>query len=77
VLLGVAALAEVLLLLLQGRASQRKLDAHLAEASESLPEADRERLRRAAREHPALNALVAVSLVALAFAMVAALSTFR
>jgi hypothetical protein len=77
VLIGVATLAEILLLLLQGRASQRKLDAHLAQASESLPEEDRARLRKAAREHPALHALVAVSLVALAFAMVAALSTFR
>jgi len=77
ILLGVAALAEVLLLLLQGRASQRKLDAHLAQASESLPEADRERLRKAGKEHPALHAVVAVSLVALAFAMVAALSSFR
>ena len=77
VLIGAAALAEVLLLLLQGRASQRKLDAHLIEASETLPEADRAKLLRAGREHPALHALTAVSLVGLAFAMVAALSSFR
>ncbi len=42
-----------------------------------MPEADRARLLGAAREHPALRALLAASLVGLAFAMVAALSTFR
>jgi hypothetical protein len=77
VLIGAAALAEVLLLLLQGRASQRKLDAHLLHASETMPEADRARLLRSGREHAGLHALTAVSLVGLAFAMVAALSTFR
>jgi hypothetical protein len=77
VLIGAAALAEVLLLLLQGRASQRRLEAHLEEASGPMPEADRARLMGAAREHPLLRALTAVTLVGLAFAMVAALSTFR
>jgi hypothetical protein len=77
VLIGAAALAEVLLLLLQSRASQRRLEAHLQDASTAMPEADRARLMGAAREHPLLRALTAVTLVGLAFAMVAALSTFR
>jgi hypothetical protein len=77
VLIGVAALAEVLLLFLTGRASQRRLEAHLVAASEALPEADRAAVLSAAREHPALRALLAAALVGLAFAMVAALSTFR
>jgi hypothetical protein len=76
-LIGAAALAEMMLLLVMSRASQRHLEAHLAGASESLPAADRERIMSAAREHPALRALLAVALVGLGFAMVAALSTFR
>ena len=76
-LIGAAALAEVLLLLAQSRASQRQLEAHLSEASGTLPEADRALLLGAAREHPVLRALLAVALVGLAFALVAALSTFR
>jgi hypothetical protein len=76
-LIGAAALAEVLLLLVASRASQRKLEAHLIEASGPMPEADRARLLQSAREHPVLRALLAVSLVGLSFAMVAALSTFR
>ena len=77
VLIGAAALAEALLLLLMSRASQRKLEAHLVEASKTMPAADRARLLGAAREHPALRALLAVALVGLAFAMMAALSSFR
>lgn len=83
ILLGVAALCEVLLLLWQSRASQRRLEEHLAGASaaadgeEALPADDRDRLLRAARERPVLRALVLVSLVGLGFAMIAALSTFR
>ncbi len=76
-LIGAAALAEVLLLLVASRASQRKLEAHLTEASGPMPEADRERLLQSSREHPVLRALLAVSLVGLSFAMVVALSTFR
>lgn len=83
VLLGLAALAEMLLLLVQSRASQRRLEAHLSQASapdardRGLSAADREKLMSAAREHPLLHAVVMVSLVALAFAMIAALGTFR
>jgi hypothetical protein len=83
VLLGMAALAEVLLILLQSRAYQRTLEAHLREASdkgadgEGLSQADRDKLLGSATEHPALRAIVMVCLVALAFAMMAALATFR
>jgi hypothetical protein len=77
ILIGAAAIAEVLLLLVQSRAAQRRLEEHLAEASGTLPEADRARLMDSAREHPLLRALLAVALVGLAFALVAALSTFR
>ena len=82
-LIGAAALAEVVLLLLLGRASQRRLDAHIAAASSAeegslaLPDADRAMLMEAAREHPLLRALLAAALLVLAFAMVAALATFR
>jgi len=69
--------AEVLLLLLLGRASQRKLTAHLAGASETMSDDDRVRVLAAGREHPALRALLAAALVGLGFAMIAALSTFR
>jgi hypothetical protein len=77
ILIGAAALAEVLLLLVQSRAAQRRLEEHLADASDALPEADRARLMDSAREHPLLRALLAVALVGLAFALVAALTTFR
>ncbi len=77
VLVGAAALAEVLLLLLLARDSQRKLTAHLVEASAAMPEGDCARVIAAGHEHPALRALLAAALVGLAFAMVAALSTFR
>jgi hypothetical protein len=82
-LIGAAALAEIVLLLLLSRASQRRLDAHITEASSAeegglaLPDADRAKLMEAAREHPLLRALLAAALLALAFAMVAALATFR
>jgi hypothetical protein len=77
VLIGAAAVAEVLLLLLQSRASQRRLEAHLREASGAMSEADQAQVMGSAREHPLLRALTAVTLVGLGFAMVAALSTFR
>lgn len=75
--IGAAALAEVLLLLSQSRASQRRLDAHLTRASAALPAADRAELLHAGRESPLLRALLTISLVGLGFALVAALSTFR
>jgi hypothetical protein len=82
-LIGAAAFAEVVLLLLLGRASQRRLEAHLATASSedeegaALPAADRAKLMEAAREHPLLRALLGAALLVLAFAMLAALATFR
>ena len=76
-LIATAALAEVLMLLMGGRASQRKLEAHMIDASGPLPEADRAKLLGATRERPVLRALLAVALVGLGFAMVAALATFR
>ena len=75
--IGAAALAEVLLFLLQSRASQRRLDAHLRQASAELSEADRAQVLGAGREQPLLRALLAMALVGLGFALVAALSTFR
>jgi hypothetical protein len=83
VLIGIAALAEVLLLLFQSRASQRRLEEHLSaassagEGSPALSAEDRARLLGAAREHPMLRAALGVALVALSFALVAALATFR
>ena len=82
-LIGAAALAEIVLLLLLSRASQRRLEAHITAASSAqegslaLPDADRAKLMEAAREHPLLRLLLAVALLVLAFAMVAALATFR
>jgi hypothetical protein len=82
-LIGAAALAEVVLLLLLSRASQRRLEAHITAASSveegslALPDADRVKLMEAAREHFLLRTLLAVALLVLAFAMVAALATFR
>ncbi len=76
-LVGAAALAEILLLLAVSRSSQRALEAHFVQASDALPEADRARLLDAAREHPVLRALLAAALVGLAFALAAALSSFR
>lgn len=76
-LIATAALAEVLLLLTGGRASQRRLEAHMTGASGTLPEADRAKLLDSAREQPVLRALLVVALVGLGFAMVGALATFR
>lgn len=74
--IAAAALAEILLLLYQSRASQRKLEVHfLAGEAENSPE--RPALLRAAREHIVLRALVAVAMIALAFAIVGALTTLR
>jgi hypothetical protein len=74
-LVGAAAIAEVLLLVLRSRAAQRKLEAHFAGAAESAGE--RERLLGAAREHPLLGALVGAALIGLAFALIMALATLR
>jgi hypothetical protein len=74
--IAAAALAEILLLLYRSRASQQKLEAHFlqGEASDS---PDRPALLRAAREHMVLRALVAVAMIALAFAIIGALTSLR
>jgi hypothetical protein len=77
ILIGIAAFAEVLLLLAQSRAAQRRLDAHFADSAAALPEEDRRRLLGATRERPVLRVLLLISLTALGFALIAALSTFR
>ena len=84
---GAAAIAEVLLLLVRSRRAQRRWEAHLEEAgggpgggageAAPLAGADRERLLASARAEPALRVLAFAALVGLAFAMVAALATFR
>lgn len=89
-LLGAAALAEMLLLLFRSRAAQKNLEAHFASAavrgsreglddggSPAVAPDDRAGLMAAAREVPLLTALLLAALVGLAFAMVAALATFR
>ena len=74
--IAAAALAEILLLLYQSRASQRKLEVHfLSGEAENSPE--RPALLRAAREHIVLRALVAVAMIALAFAIIGALTSLR
>ncbi len=74
--IAAAALAEIALLLYRSRASQRKLEAHFLEGeAENSP--DRPGLLRAAREHMVLRALVAVAMVALAFAIIGALTSLR
>ncbi len=72
-----SALFEILLLLLRSKRAQRALDAGLTEAAGPVPEADRKLILAAGRESPALRALVALALVLLAFAVMAAASTFR
>lgn len=86
-LVAVAALAEVLLILVRTRRSQRDLDANLAaavsleasdEAGAPIPSEDQHRIVAAAREsHPALRVALVITLVTLGFALFAALSTFR
>ena len=74
--IAAAALAEILLLLYRSRASQKKLEAHFLEGeAEGSPE--RPALLRAAREHMVLRALVAVAMIALAFAIIGALTSLR
>jgi hypothetical protein len=89
--IGAAAAFEVLLLVLLSRASQRRLEAHLRAASVSdtesldpdrgamapVPPADQVKLIQSAREEPLLHLAVFAALVALGFAMVGALVTFR
>jgi hypothetical protein len=85
---GASALFEILLLFLRSRRAQRKLDDGLADAAGAqgepgsglevpVAEADRKQILAAAREHPALRVALAVALVLLAFAVVAAMATFR
>ncbi|MDI3290855.1 hypothetical protein [Polyangium sp. 15x6] len=86
-LVAIAALAEVLLILVRTRASQRALDANLAaavsleasdEAGAPIPSEDQRRIVESAREsHPALRVALVITLVVLGFALFAALSTFR
>ena len=86
-LVAIAALAEILLILVRTRSSQRALEANLAEAvsldtsdeaGATVPAEDRARVVAAAREgRPALRIALAITLVALGFALVAALSTFH
>lgn len=71
-----AALAEILLLLYRSRASQRKLEAHFLDG-EAIGSPDRPGLLRAAREHMVLRALVGVAMIALAFAILGALTSLR
>jgi hypothetical protein len=74
--IAAAALAEIALLLYRSRASQRKLEAHFLEGEpENSP--DRPALLRSAREHIVLRALVAVAMIALAFAIIGALTSLR
>lgn len=85
-LVAAAALAEVVLIFVRTRMSQRALDENLAEAvsadasrdaGEAVPLADRARILATARErNPMLRVALAAALVLLGFAMIAALSTF-
>jgi hypothetical protein len=74
--LAAAALTEILLLLYRSRVSQQKLEAHFLEGE---PEGSPERpgLLRAAREHRVLRVLVGVAMIALAFAIIGALTSLR
>lgn len=74
--IAAAALAEILLLLYRSRASQQKLEEHFLEG-EADDSPDRPGLLRAAREHTVLRALVGVAMIALAFAIIGALTTLR
>lgn len=85
---GASALFEILLLFFRSKRAQRELDEGLAEAVAApadpgsglevpVPEADRKQILAAAREHPTLRVALAIALVLLAFAVVAAVSTFR
>lgn len=81
---GAAAMLEVLLLVLMSRASQRALEEHLVRASGAedgasrpMSTLDRATLLASARHHPVLSLLAATSLVGLAFSLVLALATLR
>ena len=74
--IAAAALAEIVLLLYRSRASQQKLEAHFLEG-EPDDSPDRPGLLRAAREHMVLRTLVGVAMIALAFAIIGALTTLR
>jgi hypothetical protein len=74
--IAAAALAEILLLLYRSRVSQQKLEAHFLEG-EAADSPERPALLRAAREHMVLRALVGVAMIALAFAIIGALTSLR
>ncbi|MEP7126224.1 MAG: hypothetical protein ABJE95_35160 [Byssovorax sp.] len=74
--IAAAALAEILLLLYRSRASQQKLEAHFL-AGEAADSPERPALLRSAREHMVWRALVAVAMIALAFAIIGALTSLR
>lgn len=73
--IGLAAALEVLLLLIQSRASQRRLVAHFEEAQTEAGE--RERLLGAAKDRPLVGALIGAALIVLAFALVLAFVALR
>jgi len=73
-LVAAAALAEVLLIVVRSRQSQRDLDQKLGEASAGVDQAAI--VATGKLDHPGLRVALAAALVLLAFAMIAALSTF-
>ncbi len=82
-IIALGALIEAVLLVALGRRAQRRLEAHLASASaggtsDALSESDRAAVLGAARERrPLAKLAVALALVALGFALVAALAWYR
>jgi hypothetical protein len=74
---GAAAVLSMLLILLRSRRAQQKLEAHLSAATEDGDAEGRKAILKAAREPSVLRVLVAVAVVGLAFALLAAVSTFR
>lgn len=78
---GAAGLLEVLLLLFKVRTSQKKLETHLAtaldDAGASMTKEDRARVLSSGRDSTWLRAFIGAAVVALAFAMVAAVASFR
>jgi hypothetical protein len=73
-----AAIVEVLLLILRNRSAQKTLEAHLVEAwAEGMSAEDKRKVLKSGRDYPLLRALVAAAVLALAFAIIAALGTLR
>jgi len=81
--IGAAALCEVLLILLQSRAAVRHPDEHLRSAASSeggaplSPDDQRRLATLTSREHPLLLALAAAAIIALGFALFAAITALR